>query len=469
MNNQKELLINTIIIFVGRICTQFISFLLLPIYTFYLIKSDYGVIDLIQTYVALFIPIIALRLDSSVFRFLIDERKNEEKKQEIITSALAILILQILVFSVIYFILKIFISFQYYWLIIFNIIFMTLSSVLLQVSRGIGDNIGYSLTCVISGVVTIVLNIICIIVLHMGGTGVLLASGIANLIGCIVLFIRNKLYNYIKPKKINKKRIKSLLKYSLPMIPDGLSWWVINVSDRTIISFFINTAANGIYAVSSKFSNILSSFFSVINMSWQESASLHINDKDRDSFFSQTINNILSIFVVLCVGIMVCIPLAFNLLIGKDYHSALVYIPILLLSNIFNVLGGMFGGIYISKKMTKSVAKTTIIAAIINMLINLIFVKWFGLFAAAGSTLIAYFVIFLYRWIDTKKYVKISFNKKIIIESIAIFVFSTILYYINNIIGNIINFIVVILFAFITNKTNIKKIIEKLSNKIFKR
>ena len=458
-------MINTIIIFVGRICTQFISFLLLPIYTSYLITSDYGVIDLIQTYVALFIPIIALRLDSSVFRFLIDERKNEDKKQEVITSALVILLLQILLFSTIYLVLRIFVGFPYYWLIIFNIVFMTLSSVLLQVSRGIGDNIGYSLTCVISGVVTIVLNIIFIIVLHMGGTGVLLASGIANLIGCIVLFFRNKLYKYIKLKKANKQRMKALLKYSLPMIPDGLSWWVINVSDRTIISVFINTAANGIYAVSSKFSNILSSFFSVINMSWQESASLHINDEDRDNFFSQTINNILKIFVILCVGIMACIPLVFNLLIGKDYHSALAYIPILLLANIFNVLGGMFGGIYISKKMTKSVAKTTVIAAIINLGINLIAVKWLGLYAAAGSTLIAYFVIFLYRWLDTKKYVKISFDKKNVIESIAIFAFVTVLYYINYWISNMISFIVVVLFAFVTNKENIKAIFQKFSKK----
>ena len=122
MNNQKELLVNTIIIFVGRFCTQFISFLLLPIYTSYLITSDYGVIDLIQTYISLFIPIIALRLDSSVFRFLIDERKNENNKIDIITNSLVSLILQTVIFSVLYLIIGIFIKFEYYWLIIFNIL-----------------------------------------------------------------------------------------------------------------------------------------------------------------------------------------------------------------------------------------------------------------------------------------------------------------------------------------------------------
>ncbi len=467
MNNQKELLVNTIIIFVGRFCTQFISFLLLPIYTSYLITSDYGVIDLIQTYISLFIPIIALRLDSSVFRFLIDERKNENNKIDIITNSLVSLILQTVIFSVLYLIIGIFIKFEYYWLIIFNILFMTLSSVLLQVSRGMGDNIGYSLTCCVTGFLTIILNIVLVIILKLGGQGVLISSGIANLVGCITLFFRNKLYKYIKFESVSKTRIKELLKYSLPMIPDGLSWWIINVSDRTFISIFVNTAANGIYAVSSKFSNILSSFFSVINMSWQESASLHINDENRDSFFSKTINNILSIFVTLCVVIMVCIPLAFDLLIGKSYYDALTYIPILLLSNIFNVLGGMFGGIYISKKLTKSVARTTIVAALVNLILNLILIKWIGLFAAALSTVVAYFVVFIYRFLDSKKYVKIKFDKNVVFKSILIFVFSTILYYINNFFTNIINFIVVAIFAFVVNRVNIKYVFGLVKNKVF--
>ena len=72
MNKNKELIKNTIIIFVGKFCTQFISFILVPIYTNYLITSDYGYIDLIQTYITLLVPILLLRFDSGIFRFLIE-------------------------------------------------------------------------------------------------------------------------------------------------------------------------------------------------------------------------------------------------------------------------------------------------------------------------------------------------------------------------------------------------------------
>ena len=53
MNKKKQLAKNTIIIFFGRVCTQLISFFLLPLYTSYLATKEYGTVDLIQTYVTL--------------------------------------------------------------------------------------------------------------------------------------------------------------------------------------------------------------------------------------------------------------------------------------------------------------------------------------------------------------------------------------------------------------------------------
>ena len=73
MNKKKQLARNTIIIFFGKVCTQLISFLLLPLYTAYLATSEYGIVDLIQTYVTLLVPIITLELEMSIFRYLIDK------------------------------------------------------------------------------------------------------------------------------------------------------------------------------------------------------------------------------------------------------------------------------------------------------------------------------------------------------------------------------------------------------------
>ena len=69
MSKGRELTKNTLIIFIGRFSTQFISFILIPFYTRFLLTSDYGNIDLIQTYISLIVPILILRFDSAIFRF----------------------------------------------------------------------------------------------------------------------------------------------------------------------------------------------------------------------------------------------------------------------------------------------------------------------------------------------------------------------------------------------------------------
>ena len=266
------------------------------------------------------------------------------------------------------------------------------------------------------------------------------------------MVITNKIIKNVKIKYFDTKVIKSLLKYSIPMIPNELSWWIVHVSDRTIISYVLGVAANGIYSVSCKFSNILSSIFNIFNLSWQESASLHINDVDKDDFFSGVISKVFNLFVSLCIGILACQPFVFNILIKNTYREAYKYVPILLLANIFSVLIGLIGSIYVAKKMTKEVAKTTVLAAIINLAIDIALVKFIGIYAAAISTLVSYMLLAIYRYIDVQKYVKIKFLKKDIAINIIIYVFTTILYYYNNIILNIINIMFAIIYAIIINK-----------------
>ena len=74
MSKGKQLLKNTIIVTIGKISTQLITFLLLPVYTAILTKEEYGVVDLLNTLVGLFLPIVTLQVEQGLFRYLIDYR-----------------------------------------------------------------------------------------------------------------------------------------------------------------------------------------------------------------------------------------------------------------------------------------------------------------------------------------------------------------------------------------------------------
>ena len=112
-NRERQLVKNTIIVAIGKICTQFISFFLLPLYTALLSTEEYGTVDLLNTCVSLIIPIFFFQMDQAIFRFLIDARKDEEEKDKLISSCLITIFIQVLVYIVLYMIFGRFISNDY--------------------------------------------------------------------------------------------------------------------------------------------------------------------------------------------------------------------------------------------------------------------------------------------------------------------------------------------------------------------
>lgn len=469
MNKSKEYVVNTLILLFGKFATQFLSLFLLPLYTNYLLKEDYGLVDLYQTYISLFVPVFLLCLDSAVFRFLVDERNNDENKKIIINSSIIKVILQSIILVLIFLIIRLFIDVKYSLFIVTNVVAIMFSNVFLQICRGIGKNKNYSFACIVVSFITLISNLFLILVLHYDASSILISSTLGNFIGIIYIFISTKLWRYLSFLQYDKSKTKELLKYSVPLIPNALSWWIVNVSDRTIISFLINSAANGIYSVSCKFSNILNSIFSIFTMSWQESASLHINDDDKDEFFTNMINSIYKLFVTISLLIIIALTVAFPILIGNEYMAAYNYIPILILANSFNVLIGLFGGIYIAKKLTKKMTSTTIYSAIINLIVNLLLVKKFQLYAACLSTLVAYSCMAIYRYFDVQKYVKVRIKLSTIFGTTIAFIVAFAAYFSKNMWIVILSSIYIILYSFFSNKTLIFQGFKIAKNKFFKK
>ena len=466
MNKKKQLAKNTIIIFFGRVCTQLISFFLLPLYTAYLATSEYGLVDLIQTYVTLLVPIITLELEMSIFRYLIDSRSSDKDTKKLISNNFYVLGISLSVFSILYIIVTCFITLPFRWLILIDIIVCVLSGNFLQIARGFGKTVDYSISCILTGLTTVISNIILICFCHMQAEGMIISMALANFVCSLYLFLRLKLYSKIDFKLVDHKLLKEMYKYSIPLIPNGISWWIVNVSDRSIIAWVLGAGANGLYAISNKFPTIISSLTGVFNLSWSESAALHINAKDRDEFFSDIFNTIMKLFIALGAGMLACMPFVFPLLINSKYNDGYNYIPYLVLGSVFNVAICLYSQVYLAKKLSKQVATTAVLGAIINIVINIIFIKRIGLYAAAISTAISYFVMMVYRHIDLKKYVNIKLEDGLIIKSICIFTFTIFLYYQHNFYLDILNFIVVCLYAYISNKEFLKSSYKTIINKL---
>ena len=465
MNKKKQLAKNTIIIFFGRVCTQLISFFLLPLYTAYLATSEYGLVDLIQTYVTLLVPIITLELEMSIFRYLIDSRSSDKETKKLISNNFYVLLISLSVFSLLYIIVTCFVAIPFRWLILIDIIVCVLSGNFLQVARGFGKTVDFSISCILTGLTTVVSNIFLICFCHMQAEGMIISMALANFVCSLYLFIRLKLHSKIDFKLVDHKLLKEMYKYSIPLIPNGISWWVVNVSDRTIIAWILGAGANGLYAISNKFPTIISSLTGVFNLSWSESAALHINAKDREKFFSETIDSALKLFGSIGLLLITFMPFIFPIFVNQKFHEALNYIPILILAYVFNVVIILYTGIYIGLKKTKEVTTTTVIGAITNVLITVLFVKSFKLYAAAFGTFMAYFIMMIYRYFDLKKYMKITYSTRTIMSLIISFSIAIVCYYINHLYLNIIIAFISLIYAYYINRGFLKDIINTIGSK----
>lgn len=336
------------------------------------------------------------------------------------------------------------------------------SNLFLQFARGMGDNKKFAIASILTGLTTLMATLVFIVIAKMGGEGMLLSIALANIVCSLYLFFALKIYRYISFGGYDKSLQKELVAYSFPLVPNGVSWWVINVSDRTIISIAIGVAANGIYAVANKYAAIFSSIFGIFSMSWTESASVHINDKDRDNFFSETINASIRLFGSLGLLLIVFIPLLFPFLVSSAFNEAYLYIPILVIAALFNAIVGLYSAIYIAKKLTKQVAATSLVAAAVNISLTLIFIPFIGLYAAAAATALAYLAMAIYRHHDIKKYVKITYEKGLFVKIAFLYVLAMSFYYLNTIIGNVISAAVITMIVILVNKSIVQIMKDKV-------
>lgn len=460
MSKGKDLAKNTVIVSIGKICTQLITFFLLPVYTAVLSNEEYGVVDLLNTLTSLLLPIATLQIEQGIFRYLLDCRENKEKQTTLITTVSKFILVQSAICILIFLCASPFIHNEYKYFLMANLLMGILSSISLQICRGLGDNKTYAVGSFITGALTVILNVIFIVVFKWGAYGMLIATAISNLLCAIYVFVKKKIYKYIDIKQNDKKLLKDIIKYSVPLIPNMISWWIVSASDRTIISAVIGVAQNGIYSAANKFSGIFSTLYSVFNLTWTESASININSEDRDEFFSKIFDFIVRFFGSLCLGTIAVMPFVFEILVNEKFAESYYQIPILILGSVFNILVSFLGSVYVAKKLTKEIAKTSIIAAIINIVVNIALINQIGLYAASISTVIAYFAMFIYRWIDVKKYVSIKTNKALIAVLSVSFLVAIITYYLKMKIISIVVLLAVIIIAIYINKDSAKYLTE---------
>lgn len=466
MNREKELVKNTTIIAFGKICTQLVSFLLLPLYTAILSTSEYGTVDLVITYSSLLLPFVTLAIEQALFRFLIDSRKDKKETSRYISVAVCTSLIGVAISVIIILIIYCFVRNTLFFDFAFVLFSCAVSAVCLQILRGLGDNFGYAIGSTLSAIVHVIFNVVFLVIFHFGARGMMYATVVGNISCGLFTIKRCSLFRYIKLKYLDRETFKELCTYSLPLIPNQLSWWALNASDRVIVQIFIGLVGNGLIAVANKFSSVYIQFSNIFNISWTESVALHINDSDADKFLSKTIDSVYRLFLCVCCGIIVCIPFVFPFMVNSQYSEAYGLIPIFMIASLCNVVVSLYGVIYVAHKKTVEIAKTAVYAALINIISHLALIHYIGIYASAVSTAIGYGAMAIYRYFHSRRYIVVKFRKKTLICMLIMVLLSFSSYYSEIIYYQIISFVIIATFSVWLNKEILKSVVNILIQKL---
>jgi len=403
------LLKNTLIFSIGTFSSSIITFLMLPIFTRVLTKDEYGQLDILLVSISLLFPILTFGIANSVFRFTI-ESKCDKKRKMVISSSLFVIVITLIFLVFLSLPLTMFFSIFHKYYIYFLVIFelQLFASILKEFIRAVDKIKLFALNDIIYALTFAFFGIINVAVLRKGISGYLSAIFIALTFSIAFLFTTGRLYRYIDFGSIDFSFLKKMIFYSLPLVPNGLSWWVMVSSDRYLLLYFIGYDAVGIYSVSNKIPSLVLIFNSLFYKAWQITSINIYQNKYMNRFYT----NIFTYFYILMFGLVIILSLFIKpflmLFLGTEFKTVWKYIPFLLLGVVFQSFSGFYGIGYLASKETSKALKTTIYGSLTNIIVNIMLIPVMGIHAAAISTFLGFFVMWIVRIRETKRYFQIE-------------------------------------------------------------
>ena len=454
---------------IGNISIKGISFLTLPIFSRIMTPSQFGMYNVFISYEAILYVIIGLAIHTSIQSARL-EFNNEVNKY--VSSVSLIYICNFILFNIIVFCFGDYLSslFDFSKEILYLLVLFSFGTSIIQLyNNKVSLNYEYKKYLIVSFIYSIG-NILLSLVFMFSvlndnkALGRMLGTSVTSLAAAI--FVLYSLYKEALPK-FNKHYWSFALKYSLPIVPHGISQVLLSQFDRIMIRTIIGNSAAGIYSFATNIKLILTVITDSLITTWRTWFFQALSENKVEEIQKRAIQ-ILELYTILSIGLMSISHELILLLGGIKYDSAkYVVIPMILDAFLLFIYGVIVQSEYYAKK-THFIMIGTIIAASINIITNYFFIQKYGFIVAAYTTLfsyIIYLVLHLFISYRVVKFAVIPYKSLFIYLTIVVFDGILNLIFVDMLVARLsINFIIILLMSF-----HFLKSIKYLSNiKIFK-
>ena len=423
---------------IGNIGSKLITFLMVPLYTYFVHDTgDFGYYDVCLTVCLLLLPFFTLQLRVGAFRFLLD-CDDETQRRRIVSFVARTMASSLVITLLVAIVLALFTDIQHLGYAVGLLIAMSLQEVYSQVFRGLGNNRAFVMVGILSALGIGVFSVIFVAYLHWGIRGIFLANIIARLLALVLVEAKVRLITRHTSWNIRIGKVgRDIIRYTLPLLPGSLCWWLTGSSDRLFVTHFLGLDVNGVYAVAIRFTGIINTLAIIFYQAWQETAILQYHSPDRDRFFSRMFNSYIFLLGIILVGYVFLLKVNYGWLVAPQYHQSLNYIYPLGLSAVLFALSAFFDMGYQCAKDTSRTLPAIVLSAVINVILNFLLIKPLGVYGVILTQVITYTVLFTYRWHDMRRYFVLKSSSRSLVPVIVMLLSAIPFYYCDGIVINI--------------------------------
>ena len=419
---------------VGHVAARGVTFLLLPIYTNLFSLSDYGIISLVYTFLGFMNVILHYGLDASLLKHYVPA--DIEERKSILTNAYASFLLTTIVFLLFLVFFRSDISGLLFGnplpsitLMVAGILFFdVLWSMHVLLLRAEGKPVFYTIVSFINVLLTLGLNILFVIYLKLGISGVLISNLITS--GCIFFITFPIIIKRISITTLSVKQWKRMMKFGLPFLPAGIFSMILELSDRYILRYLTNIETVGIYNAGYKLGMLMMLVVMGFNMAWQPY--FLKKEKNEREYIAKVTTDVLSVLGFLWILILIwtdtLVKLQFgdSTFFGDQYWASTQIVSIIALAYIFHAIYLLqLPGVYLLER-SGLIAWIRGLGAVSNITLNFLFIPKYGIVGAAGATCISFILMAVFIFMVNQKLFVIKYDwKKILLITILAISIST--------------------------------------------
>lgn len=450
----------------GQVVARLVSFCMLPLYTSSISTEAYGIYDAVAAYAAIIVPLVGVNCWQGMLRFIID-KKNYIEKEQIVSSGWLMLGISLIILTCGFWLLCYFISFSNRLLIYLYLITQMLQYFYLYTARGFEKNSVYAISGIISAIAVAAVSLLCVFVLHLQIETLYLSQIVSFIVQVFYIETRLNLLCKIKLRRISKPQLREIYKYCFPESIGTIFNWLLSSANRLIIVAVLGYSANGIYAISNKFLNILNILLTAFVLSFQEG----IYSADP-SDIERTANDVIekfSKFIGVTVGlVLIGTSVIYPLFVSGEYTEGYRIIPLFYIYFLVSGITWLLSSIVSATKKTYITLIEKMIIGVLNFALISSTIRMFNIASSPISLFCSELLgIFVFKLLlKSKANYRIRIPLKWIVLDIIFIAAASVIFYINRFWLSIAVLLIVCALLGLKFRTEIYMLKEKFTDKL---